>query len=149
MDLYDLEKLSREITTSQLKEVKPAALSESAVKIAVKLIISAVSSTRDLQDPKATVRGVCRGVISGIILLGREMVPSSVELIKSMAQLAEAISLDPADMMTWAMEGIAQAAVLGPPDLREQISAALGENFMGIEGIFDDFCRKALERPAS
>ncbi|HAM35991.1 MAG TPA: hypothetical protein DEB40_11045 [Elusimicrobia bacterium] len=147
VESYDFEKLAREITLARISEV--AASADVAAEIADKVIASGVLSTRQRQEPRVTIAAVCRGVAGGLLLSERELVIPSIGLLKSMAQLAQEINLDPADVMTWAMEGIASVAVMGPPNLEFAVREAIDENFMGAGAIFGDLCRKAREKGAS
>jgi len=136
---YDFYKLAREITAARLKDAADAP----AAKIACQIIGSCVPGTRQRQDPRLSVKEACRGVMAGLLLLDKDLAAASVDILQSMAHLAQEIHLDPADMMTWAMEGIAQVAVLGSPDLKLQIREAIEEKFMGTGEIFGALCEKA------
>jgi hypothetical protein len=144
-DSYDFEKLAREIITSRLKETPAEAAAEAAAEVASQMIIAGVASTSQRQDPHLTVTGVCRGVMSGVLLIEKDLVLTSVELVKSMAHLAQETHLDPADMMTWAMEAIAAISIMGPPDLGSSVREALEQNFMGTGEVFGELLAKATE----
>ena len=83
--------------------------------------------------------------MAGMLLIEKDLVATSVELVKSMAHLAQETHLDPADMMTWAMEAIAAVAVLGNSDLRANVREALEHNFMGTGEVFGELLAKAAE----
>jgi hypothetical protein len=138
---YDFEKLAREITASRLKEVVQAPAA--AAEIASRIIVSGIASTKQRQNPRLTVLGVCRGVISGMLLGEKDLVATSVEILKKMAHLAQETHQDPADMMTWAMEGIAGVVVIAGPDIKLLVREALENNFMGTGEIFGELCAKA------
>ena len=138
---HDFEKMARELITSQLK-TSPAA---TAAEVASKIIVTGVTKTSPRPDPHLTVTGVCRGIMSGMLLIDKDLVVASVELVKSMAHLAQETHLDPAEMMTWAMEAIAAVSVLGPPDLGASVREALEHNFMGTGEVFGKLLAKAAE----
>ena len=144
-ETYDFEKLAREIITSRLKELPAEAAAAAAAEVASKIIVAGVASTGRRQDPHLTVMGVCRGIMAGMLLIEKDLVATSVELVKSMAHLAQETHLDPADMMTWAMEAIAAVAVLGNSDLRANVREALEHNFMGTGEVFGELLAKAAE----
>ena len=140
-EAYDFEKLAREITTSRLRgaDGAPAA----AAAIASQIIVAGVASTVCRQDPHLTVMGVCRGVMSGMLIIEQDLVATPVELLKTMASLAQETHLDPADLMTWAMEAIAAVIVMCHGDVQLQVREALEQNFMGTGEIFGELCAKA------
>ena len=142
-DSYDFEKLAREIITSRLQGIPAEATAAAAAEVASKIIVAGVASTAKRQDPHLTVTEVCRGVMSGMLLIEKDLVAASVELVKSMAHLAQETHLDPAEMMTWAMEGIAAISVMGHQDLKANVREALEHNFMGTGEVFGELCAKA------
>jgi hypothetical protein len=137
---FDFEKLGKEIVVSKLQGVEdPYALAgEAAHKIAV----AAVAGTRSRQSPEVTLAAVCRGVASGMVLLEKDLPRTAVSLLGQMAIVAQETNLDPADCMTWAMEGLAPVAKLsaGGPDA---VRAAIDEQFMGAGEVFENFVRAA------
>ena len=138
---YDFEKLAREIVTARLKDIQDAPTA--AAEIADKIIVSGVQSTRVRQDPRLTVTGACRGVMSGMLIIEKDLNATALALINSMAHLAQEIHTDPADMMTWCMAGIAPVVMMGHPDLKSAIREAIEERFMGAGEIFGQLCEKA------
>ncbi|MDD5656775.1 MAG: hypothetical protein PHF00_05915 [Elusimicrobia bacterium] len=136
-DGYDFEKLTREMVAA-----KAAKSPATAAEIAVRTIISGVPSTRERQDPRLTVVGVCRGAMSGMLLLEGDLVATAVELLRAMGQLSLTAHLDPADLMTWAMEGVASVVGMGAPILKSQVRDAIESNFMGAGEVFDGLCEK-------
>ncbi|MBI5241893.1 MAG: hypothetical protein HY926_15580 [Elusimicrobia bacterium] len=142
-DSYDFEKLAREIITSRLKDIPADTAAAAAAEVASKIIVAGVTSTAKRQDPHLTVAGICRGVMSGMLLIEKDLVATAVALVKSMAHLALETHLDPADMMTWAMEGIAAVCVVGHGDLKANVREALEQNFMGTGEVFGELLAKA------
>ncbi len=137
---YDFEKLSREIIVSRLGPVEntPAASAE----IARKIIVAAVLSTKERQDPRLTVAAVCRGIIDGLLLLNKDLAQPAVALLKLMHEIANEVPLDPADLMTWAMEGIAAAAATSGAQAQQAIQASIDETFMGAGEVFSRLCER-------
>lgn len=142
-DSYDFEKLAREIITSRLADIPAETAASAAAEVAAKIIVAGVLSTSKRQDPHLTVSGICRGVMSGMLLIEKDLVATSVALLKSMAGLAAETHLDPAEMMTWAMEGIAAVCAVGHEDLKADIREALEQNFMGTGEVFGEVLAKA------
>jgi len=131
---YDFEKLAKEIVVSRLKDAAdaPAVAGEVVHKIAV----TAVTSTRDRQDPRTTVSAACRGVMGGMTILEKDLPSTAVVLLSQMAVVAQETGLDPADCMTWAMEGMAPIVKLAHGDVQEAVRAAIEEKFMGAGEVF-------------
>lgn len=138
---YDFEKLGKEIVVSKLAGVEDpyAVAGEEARKIAV----SAVTSTRAQQEPRLTVAGVCRGVASGMVLLEKDLPKTAVALLSQMALVAQETNLDPAECMTWAMEGLAPVARVAPGGGADAVRSAIDEQFMGAGEVFEQFVRAA------
>jgi hypothetical protein len=133
----DLAKLGKELVVGRLKEVAdPYAL---AAEVARKIAVSAVAG----QDPRSVVSASCRGVMDGMFLLEKDLPKTAVALISQMTLVANETNLDPAECMTWAMEGIAPVCRLAPAGAADAVSAAIEENFMGAGLIFEGFLRTA------
>lgn len=137
---FDFEKLGKEIVVSKFAGVAdPYALAgEAAHKIAV----AAVTSTRGRQEPRLTVSAVCRGVASGMVLLEKDLPKTAVALLTQMAVVAQETNLDPAECMTWAMEGLAPVAKLSPGGA-DPVRSAIDEQFMGAGEVFGRFVAAA------
>ena len=138
---YDLEKLSKEIVVERLKDAEDP--HQLAAEVARKIAISAVASTRTQQDPHMTVAAACRGVMQGILLLEKDLPKTAVALLAQMALVAEETNLDPAECMTWAMEGIAPICRLAAHGTGEAVGAAIEERFMGAGHVFAGMLRTA------
>ncbi|MCX5793973.1 MAG: hypothetical protein NTY77_00570 [Elusimicrobia bacterium] len=144
-DSPDFEKLARETVTGRLKGIPGEAAAETAAAVAKKIIIAAVADTTRRQDPHLMITGVCRGVMSGMLLIEKDLVLTAVELVKSMAHLGQEAHLDPGDLMTWAMEAIAEVCVLGHPEVGANVREALEHNFIGTGEVFGGLLVKAAQ----
>ncbi len=140
---FNFEDLARQIAVARSEEIGRSP--EAAAQICIEIIIPAVTSTRERQDPRLTVSAVCRGVMGGLFMKEKDFAPPCVEILKAMAALSHKIQIDPADMMTWAMEGLAAIAILAPLETRSQIQSAIDENFMGAGAVFNELCEKAKQ----
>ena len=138
---YDFEQLAKEIVMEKLKDAAdpPAAAAEVAHKIAV----SALAGTIGQQDPRVTVAAACRGVMAGMLIIEKDLPRTAVALLAKMALIAQESNLDPADCMTWAMEGIAPVVRLAPSSAGDAVCAAIDENFMGAGEVFQGILRTA------
>lgn len=144
---YDFEKLARAITSDRLKDLDNAPAA--AAEIASKIIISAVNSTQSRQDPHLTVAAVCRGVMSGILLIEKDLPQTAGQLLLIAAHLAQELHLDPQELMTWSMEGISDVAVLASEQVRAAIRDQIDEKFMGAGAVFGQLCDAAAARKAA
>ena len=139
-DPYEFEKLAKEIVVSRLKDAPDAhAL---AAEVAKQITVTAVMSTREKQDPKITVIRSCKGVMEGIMVLEKDMPKTAVALLQMMATVAQEAGLDPADCMTWAMQGIAPVCKLTTDPVRDSVRAAIEDNFMGAGQVFSDILQE-------
>lgn len=138
---FDFEKLAREIVASRLAGAANA--DSAAAEIARKIIVTAVASTKVRQDPRLTVRAVCRGVMSGLLLLDQPMPPAAVAVLKQMPHVAQDVPLAPGDLMTWGMEGIAEAAAMAGLELQSKVHDEIEASFMGAGEVFKKLCERA------
>ncbi|MFI5348389.1 MAG: hypothetical protein ACHQ2Z_02500 [Elusimicrobiota bacterium] len=135
----DFESLAKDIVVEKLRgaENSPALAAEIARKIA----ISALSGEGTRPDPRAAISGACRGAMNGTLLIEGDLAKTAVALLGKMAAVATEAHLDPADCMTWAMEGIAPAVKLAPGGAGDAVGTAIEENFMGAGPVFADLLR--------
>jgi hypothetical protein len=138
---HDFAKLAQEIVAEKLKDAAdPPAL---AAEIALKIAVAGVTSTRGVQDPRLTVSATCGGVMKGMLLIEKDLPKTAVALLTQMAVVAQEANLDPADCMTWAMEGMAPVVKLAPEGTSDAVGAAIEESFMGAGEVFTNLLRTA------
>ena len=138
---YDFEKLGKEIVVSRFKDLEdPYSLAGEAAR---KIAVAGVTSTRASQDPRVTVAAVCRGVSAGMLLLEKDLPKTAVALLTQMGAVAQETNLDPAECMSWAMEGIAPIAKIAPGSGADGVRAAIDEVFMGAGEVFEQLVRVA------
>ncbi|HXT01047.1 MAG TPA: hypothetical protein VN915_10255 [Elusimicrobiota bacterium] len=131
---YDFEKLAKEIVVAKLKDVAdPAAV---AGEVVHKIAVSALKGTQARQEPRVTISAACRGVMSGMVLIEKDLPGTAVALIAQMALIAQESNLDPAECMTWAMEGIAPVVMVAPAGTSDAVGEAIEERFMGAREAF-------------
>lgn len=141
MDDFGLEKLAREITVERLKGVEdpPAAAGEVARQIAAK----AIAGTQARQSPRESVVATCRGLMSGMLLLEKDLPRTAVSILGRMGEVAVETHQDPAELMTWAMEGMAPIAKLGGESARSAVQDAIESAYMGAGEVFARACATA------
>ena len=138
---YDFEKLAKEIVLEKLKgAADPPAV---AAEIAHKIAVSARAGTIGKQPPRVTIAAACRGVMAGMLLIEKDLPKTAVALLAKMALVAHEAHLDPAECMTWAMEGIAPVVQLAPEGTAAAVGAAIEEHFMGTGEAFEAVLRSA------
>ena len=138
---YDFEKLGREIVVSRFKDLEdPYSLAGEAAR---KIAVAGVAGTRTVQDPHLTVVATCKGVSAGMLILEKDLAKTAVALLSQMAAVAQETNLDPADCMSWAMEGIAPIAKLAPGGGSDAVRMAIDESFMGAGEVFEQLVRTA------
>lgn len=142
-DPYDFEKLAREIITQRLEKLDDNYTSIAVAEIAKKIIVTAVKSTKVRQSPKVTVTQICRGALNGAMFIGKDLKLAAMDLLRMMPDIALKTNLDPGDLMTWGMEGIAGVMPVAGMEVRSAIRAKIEEEFMGAGDIFSTFCDKA------
>ncbi len=118
---------------------------EAASRAADEMISAAVRKTKD--KPGAIpqdeiVREVCHGAMKGMLLADLDLPLGAVTLIGSMAEVAQEIHVDPGQLLTWSLEGVARLASGVPREKINEIGQAIDAKFMGTAEIFRDLCRK-------
>jgi hypothetical protein len=139
MDDFNLEKLAKEIVVERLKGLEDPP--SGAGEVARQIVTKAVAGTLAKQAPRVSVVAACRGLMSGMFILEKDLPRTAVAILGQMSAVAEATHQDPAELMTWAMEGIAPIAKLsGKHDV---IEAAIEASFMGAGEVFNRVCGTA------
>lgn len=101
------------------------------------------AATRTTQEPKDAVVAVCRGSMHAVLLAGQSVPDAAVGLLDSLPNMSLMMRSGPEDLMSWVMEGIAEATTMAPADVRDGVRTKIEEKFMGASSIFDDLCRAA------
>lgn len=140
---YDFEKLAREIVINRLKGSDNAP--EGAAELLKQLIVGGVTGTKFRQEPRVTVSAICRGIMSGILLIEKDMPLTAVKILTELPLVSNEVPLDPGELMTWAMEGMAQVAHMAGPAAEGAIQERIEEKFMGAGSVFSDLCHKAAK----
>jgi aryl-alcohol dehydrogenase-like predicted oxidoreductase len=99
-----------------------------------------VGATSAKQPPEVSVAAACKGVVSGLVLLERDLPAPVVAILSQMGSVAQETGQDPAEMMTWAMRGIAPVCVLAGADKCSAVEEAIEAKFMGAGAVFSAAC---------
>lgn len=149
-DKYHFDQLAREVVRAQLKGVAGAGAKASA--LARDTILAGIRGTRGAgasQSPQESVRLVCKGTMDGLLLIEADLAEGAVALLGGLGDAAEGLGLSPADMMTWAMEGIADTAMVLTPQQASAVQDAIDRAFMGAGSVFAELCRQRAGRRGS
>ncbi|MFC1679791.1 hypothetical protein ACFL2T_06225 [Elusimicrobiota bacterium] len=143
-DRYHFDHLIREIVVTKLS-ADPDAAHEAAL-IAKYMIVVGIMGTGAAgseQPPEVSVRLITKGMIEGAIVVETDVAEAAVEILQKMADAAQEVSLDPADMMTWAMQGIADSMALLPAEKVSTVHDAIDKAFMGAGEVFSKLCSRS------
>jgi hypothetical protein len=141
MDDFNLETLAKEIVLDCLKGADDAP--SGAGEFARQIVTQAITGTQARQAPRESVRAACRGLMSGILLLESDLPRTAVAILNQMSAVAVATNQDPAELMTWAIEGIAPVAKIAGRTTRYAVQEAIESAFMGAGQVFDSTCETA------
>lgn len=143
MDGFDFEQLAKDIVLATLKDTPNADVPAAAAEAVRKIVVSAVTSTGAKQDPRRTVTDACRGALGALLLLEKELPPAVVAILTETANIANEVHIDPAEMMTWALEGSAAVCHMAGGPVESAAQEAIEAQFMGAGEVFLNACRSA------
>lgn len=138
---FDFDKLTREIIAGRVAELEKNP--ESVAEVAKELLVSMVRGSRAKQDPRVTVASVVRGLMNGLLLINQPLPAAATATLGALAAAAQELQLDPGEMMTWAMEGLATVARTAGLETEGALQQAIEDKFMGAGAVFNELCRKA------
>ncbi|MCX5794787.1 MAG: hypothetical protein NTY77_04765 [Elusimicrobia bacterium] len=103
-------------------------------------------ASRASQDQRQAVIAVCRASLGDLHVLGMDLSETTIQTLRDLSRTSLMSRVDPQDVMTWVMEGIAEvAATLDRPACNAIVSAIDGE-FMGAGQAFAELCEKARRK---
>lgn len=141
---YDFDDLTRAMVAERCRGAKDAA--ELAANIACQTIVAGLKGVRAAggeQGAAESVRLVTKGMLTGLVTADLDFVEASVFLLQRLSDAAEKTGIDPAEMMTWAMEGMAEQSAILSADRVGALEAAVDQKFMGAGSMFSALCNKA------
>ncbi|MFH1723592.1 MAG: hypothetical protein ABII00_03105 [Elusimicrobiota bacterium] len=140
---YRFDLLAKEMVVARLKGDPDAPAK--AADLARQTIVAGIKGTKaagSTQPPSESVRLITKGIIAGLLLLEADLAEGSVEILKQLADAGQQVGLESTEMMTWAMEGIADNAPMIQASQLEAIRGAIDSAFMGAGTIFNELCGK-------
>ncbi|MBI5202604.1 MAG: hypothetical protein HY925_13520 [Elusimicrobia bacterium] len=137
----DLGKLTKEIVSSRLVDVPDApAVAGEVVK---KTIVAGVTAARARkEDPRLVVQDVVHGAMMGLILIDKDLPTAAASIMANLSEAANEVHVDPQEMLTWALEGMAKGMKMASPDVEYKIRAGIDKQFMGAGEVFDKLCKQ-------
>lgn len=138
-DLTEIEKQAKDAVAASIQS-DPGAGAVRTVPVMCQQISAAA---RLYKEPKDAVVAVCRGSMHAVLLSGQSVPDASVALLDALPNMSLMMRSGPEDLMSWVMQGIAEATKMAPADVREGVRAKIEEKFMGASAIFDELCRAA------
>ena len=145
-DRFNFGQLTKEMIVSRLRDIQDAPAV--AAEIAKKTIVAGVKSTQSsAQSPQETVQEICSGTMSGLLLIEKDLPRGAVEILRCLAEAAQELHIDPSELITWAMQGIAKITPFVTPEMRLNICCAIEEAYQGTGEIFTQFCEAESREP--
>ena len=140
---YAFDELTKQMVSQQCHG---ADAPNRAADIAAATILAGIRGTRSVAEPQTpaeSVRLVTKGMVNGLIVVEGDVASAGIALLKALAELAQQTNIDPTEMLTWCLEGLAEQSPLVPPAKISALSAAIDREFMGAGMLFNELCRKA------
>ncbi|MBI4060514.1 MAG: hypothetical protein HY403_03705 [Elusimicrobia bacterium] len=141
MDEFNLEKLAREIVIGLLKDADDAPTG--AGELARQIVTDAVVGTRARQTPRDSVRAACRGLMTGMLFIKKDLPLTAVAILRQTNAIASDTHQDPSELLSWAMEGIAPVVLLAGGRAPAAVEQAVESAFAGAGRIFSRACETA------
>jgi len=133
--------ITKEMIVSNLKGAEDAP--KVAADIVRQTITAGLPSARASgKNPQDAVQEICFGAMSGLLLIEKDLPKGAILIIKGMAEIAQKVGVEPSELMTWAMEGIARITPMTSVQVREEIRALIEQDYMGAGEVFSNLCDK-------
>jgi hypothetical protein len=100
------------------------------------------NASRASQDQRQAVNAVCRAALGDLHLLGLDLSETTLQILHGLSRISLMTRVGPQDLMTWVMEGIAQAAAALHQSCRDAMIRAIESEFMGAGSVFAELCEK-------
>jgi hypothetical protein len=75
-----------------------------------------------------------------MVMIDKSLPEAAVAILQGMSETAVLVHLDPGDLMTWGMEGIASVCHVAGTEARLSVRMAIEESFMGAGEVFGALC---------
>lgn len=142
-DQFNFGKLTKEMIAGRLKEAADAPrVAAEVVKRTIVAGVRATQASTTKQDPQRTVVEVCRGAMTGLMLIDKDLVAGALAILGRLAEAAQELGLDPQELLTWALQGFAKLAPAAPRDVIYKMRLEIDKAYMGAGDLFDKFCKE-------
>ena len=131
-----IKKNARDAVNALFAQGKAAGPSEAA-QLACRMIGQAARSQK---DPRRSVADVCLGVMEGLFLHNQDLPETALKIMESLPNMSLIMRVGPQDLMTWVMEGIAEATPMTGARVRSDIQRKLDERYTGVGLVFSSLC---------
>jgi hypothetical protein len=136
--------------SQQARDAIKTALSQGAkatpdhmARIVVEQITSAARAS---QDQRRAVISACRAALEDLNLVGMDLSALTIQVLRGLSRISLMVRVDPQDVMTWVMEGVAEVAVTLGEDACERMAKAIEHEFIGAGPAFAELCGQARRR---
>lgn len=140
-DYFNFGALTKEMIMSRLKGAEDApAVAAGIVK---QTILAGVPTAKAAgQNPKESVEQICFGAMRGLLLVEKDLPRGAILILREMAEVSQQVGIDPSELMTWTMDGIARITPMTSAQVREEIRGLIEQDYMGAGEVFISFCEK-------
>lgn len=141
MEEYRVGQLTKEMVITRLKALGDPCVA--AAEIAKKTMVVGLTGSATVgAHTRQLVKEICHGTMVGLIMADQSLPKGACLLLRVAAEVSSDLSLNPEEMMTYAIEGIVELRRLSTVDQMEDIRKAVSRDFMGAGDVF----RAALDK---
>lgn len=129
---FQIGQLTKELVALKLKELQnPCAVAAGLVKDAI-----AVACKARPQEARTVVSDACYGGMQGLLLADQDLARGAEMILGAVSEAAADASLDPTELMSYGLAGVARIAKFVTRERLVAIQSALEERFQGCGEAF-------------
>jgi len=146
MDTFNMGQLTKEMVSGRLKEMEdPCA---AAAEVMEKAMLSALRNAKEFGPAeRSMVAEMCYGAITAILLRHQCLSRGGIEILRAAGAAAGALHIDPTEMMTQAIRGLARIRSVCSKDQLQDLSYGLDREFMGAGERLREECQENATLP--
>jgi len=141
MPLSPLEQLARDRALAGIDAAPQPVVF--AAELARQIVLETLAASKPKISAEETVRHCCHGVLTALLLKDKPLHLAAVEMLDRLAHASQDLHVDPTEMMTWTLSGIALLSASASPQAMHAIQEAIGAKFMGAGEVFRELCRQS------
>ena len=113
------------------------------------------AAARKEAGPQQGIIEATRGGMTVVLTGNHQPADTAALILAGLSEMSLMTKVGPTDLMSWTLEGVADAVVEVAPDQRHPIAEKVEERFNGVGAVFTGLCdkadkaRKAAETPPS